>query len=75
MPPKFELGKVIVKEDAGLALVRAGQDAEFFLAKHAAGDSGEEDPAGNEQALRDGHMLLRISAQITLPILCWVSAA
>jgi hypothetical protein len=58
MPPKFELGKVIVKEDAGMALVRASQDAEFFLAKHAAGDSGEEDPARNEQALRDGHMLL-----------------
>jgi hypothetical protein len=29
-----------------------------LLAKHAARDWGEEDPARNEQAMRDGHMLL-----------------
>jgi hypothetical protein len=58
MQPKFELGKVILKADAGLALVRAGQDAEFFLAKHAASDWGEGNPVQNDQALRDGHMLL-----------------
>lgn len=58
MPPKFEAGKVILKEDAALVLANSGQDAAFFLAKHAAGDWGDEDPARNEQALRDGHMLL-----------------
>jgi hypothetical protein len=58
MPPKFELGKVIVKDDAALALARAGQDAAFFLAKHASGDWGEGNAAQNEQALREGHMLL-----------------
>jgi hypothetical protein len=57
MSAKFELGKVIVKEDAGQALVHAGQDAEFFLAKHAAGDSGEEDATRNEQGLREGSMV------------------
>jgi hypothetical protein len=57
MPPKFELGKIIVKEDAGLALVRAGQDADCFLTKHAAGDWGEENPALNEQGLREGSMV------------------
>ena len=58
MPPQFELGKVIVKEDAALALAWAGQDAEFFLDKHAAGDWGEGNATQNDQALRDGHMLL-----------------
>jgi hypothetical protein len=52
MPPKFELGKVTIKADAALILARAGQDAEFFLAKHAAGDWGEGSPDQNEQALR-----------------------
>jgi hypothetical protein len=58
MPPKFDLGKVIVKDDAALVLARAGQDADFFLAKHAAGDWGEENAAQNEQALQDGQMVL-----------------
>jgi hypothetical protein len=38
MQPKFELGKVVVKEEADYALVWVGQDAAFFLAKRAAGD-------------------------------------
>jgi hypothetical protein len=57
MPPRFELGTVIVKEDAAFVLARAGQDADFFLAKHAAGDWGEEDAAGNEYGLREGSLL------------------
>ena len=57
MLPKFDLGRVIVKEDAAFVLARAGQDAEFFLAKHAAGDWGEEDAAENEQGLREGSLL------------------
>jgi hypothetical protein len=58
MPPKFELGKVFLKQAAGLALARAGQDAAFFLAKHEAGDWGAENQAQNEQGLREGHILL-----------------
>ena len=57
MPPKFELGKIIVKEDAGVALVRSGQDADCFLTKHAAGDWGEESRALNDQGLREGSMV------------------
>jgi hypothetical protein len=44
MPPKFELGKVTIKDDAAFALARAGQDADFFLAKHEAGDLGGREP-------------------------------
>ena len=57
MPPKFELGAVIVKDDAAFVLTRAGQDADFFLAKHAAGDWGEENAAANEEGLREGSLL------------------
>ena len=57
MLPKFELGTLIVKDDAAFVLARAGQDAEFFLAKHAAGDWGEEDAVQNEHGLREGSLL------------------
>ncbi len=60
MSPKFEVGKVTIKDDAALVLAKAGQDADFFLAKHAAGDWGEGSPDQNEQALREGHMLLSV---------------
>jgi hypothetical protein len=58
MQTKFPLGKVTVQEEAALALTLAGQDADFFLEKHAAGDWGEGDAAPNEAALREGQMLL-----------------
>ena len=58
MKAKFELGKVIVKDEAAFALALAGQDAEFFLAKHAWGDWGEEDERQNEGALGQGQMVL-----------------
>src|SRR5262245_32159012 len=58
MSVKFELGKVIIKEDAAFVLARAGQDADFFLAKHAAGDWGDDNPAHNEQDLQEGSMLM-----------------
>jgi hypothetical protein len=61
MSPKFELGKVIIKEDAAFVLARAGQDADFFLAKHAAGDWGEENAGQNEEGLREGSMLMSTS--------------
>ena len=57
MPPKFDLGRIVVKEDAAFVLARAGQDADFFLAKHAAGDWGEEDAVQNEHGLREGSLL------------------
>jgi hypothetical protein len=46
--PKFDLGKVIVKQDAATALELAGQDAGFFLRKHASGDCGEADSSFND---------------------------
>jgi hypothetical protein len=57
MQPKFELGKVVVKEEAALVLAWAGQDADFFLGKHAAGDWGDEAPGRNEHGLREGSMV------------------
>lgn len=58
MTPKFPLGKVTIKEEAVYALSLAGQDASFFIDKHAAGDCGEEDVARNEVSLREGHMVV-----------------
>ena len=57
MPPKFELGTVIIKDDAAFVLARAGQEADFFVSKHASGDWGEEDAAANEEGLREGSLL------------------
>jgi hypothetical protein len=56
MSARFDLGKVILREDAAIVLARAGQDADFFLAKHAADDWGEEDPTRHEQGLKEGSM-------------------
>ncbi len=58
MQPKFPLGQVTIKPEAALALSLSGQDAAFFLAKHASGEWPQEDFARNEQALREGHMLM-----------------
>jgi hypothetical protein len=58
MAGKFELGKIILKDEAVYALTLAGQDAGFFLLKHASGDCGEEDHAMNEQGLREGSAVL-----------------
>jgi hypothetical protein len=58
MNAKFDLGRITVKDDAAYFLALAGQDATFFIEKHAAGDWGEEDAAGNEQGLREGSMVL-----------------
>ena len=57
MQPRFDLGQVTVKEEAALALAIAGQDAAFFLEKHATGDWGEGNPERNERALREGSMV------------------
>ena len=57
MPPKFDLGRINVKDDAAFVLARAGQEADFFLATHASGDWGEENAALNEHGLREGSLL------------------
>ena len=58
MQPRFPLGKIVVKEDAAVALQSAGQDASFFLAKHASGDWGEAPADVNERGLAEGSMAL-----------------
>src|SRR5262245_59290688 len=57
MPPRFDLGKVTIKEEAALALALSGHDASFFLDKHASGDWGGGDPEHNEKGLREGSMI------------------
>jgi hypothetical protein len=57
MPPRFNLGKVTIKEEAALALALSGQDASFFLEKHASGDWGEGNPEQNETGIREGSMI------------------
>ena len=56
--PSFDLGKVTITTEALCALAVAGQDADFFLQKHASGDRGEFDPAIQEQALREWSMVV-----------------
>jgi hypothetical protein len=58
MRPRFDLGKVTVKEEAAYALSRSGQESAFFLDRHASGDWGEGDPEHNERGLREGSMVL-----------------
>jgi hypothetical protein len=58
MHQKFPLGRITIKEEAAYALSIAGQDASFFLEKHAAGDGGEDDHGQNEQGLREGSMVM-----------------
>jgi hypothetical protein len=48
MRVKFDLGRVIIGQDAALALEVSGQEADFFLCKHARGDGGEENPSAND---------------------------
>jgi hypothetical protein len=56
--PKFDLGKVTISTEALCALIRSGQDADFFLQKHACGDWGTCDAQANEQGLRGGLMVM-----------------
>lgn len=63
MTPKFELGKIVQAPGALAALERSGQDAEFFLEKHAQGDWGDvapDDQAENEKALQAGGRLVSL---------------
>jgi hypothetical protein len=56
--PKFNVGKVTISTEALCALVASGQDADFFLQKHASGDWGDCDPATQEQGLREGSIVV-----------------
>jgi hypothetical protein len=58
---KFQLGQVVATPAALKAIEDAGQDPDFFLDKHAAGDWGEVDAGdkrANEEALVSGDRLL-----------------
>jgi hypothetical protein len=67
LTPKFELGRIVTTPGALEALELPGQDAAFFLDKHAQGDWGDvapDDQAENEKALQDGGRL--VSLHMTL---------
>jgi hypothetical protein len=64
---KFHRGKVLATPGALRALEESGQEASFFLDRHAIGDWGEidqEDAQLNDEALKDGSRI--ISAYFTL---------
>jgi hypothetical protein len=48
MQMKFDLGRVIIQQEAVLALEVSGQEADFFLCKHGRGDCGEDNPSLND---------------------------
>ena len=58
--PRFPLGQIVATPGALTALQEAGQRAEAFIARHAAGDWGElceADRKENEHSLREGFRL------------------
>lgn len=58
---KFPLGRLAATPGALEAMEASGQTADFFLARHAAGDWGdvdEEDRRSNDEALAHGDRLL-----------------
>ena len=64
---KFSLGKVMATPGAMQGMAASGQEAAFFLDRHAAGDWGQvcqEDAQLNDEALKDGGRIL--SAYSTL---------
>ncbi len=61
MKPKFRLGTIAVTPAALEALEESGQDTEYFLDRHAAGDWGEIHPMSmsrNRDALEAGGRIL-----------------
>lgn len=58
MPPLFPLGRIVVKDDAALALQSAGQEPTFFLDRHVCGDWGDGQADTNEKGLAEGSMVL-----------------
>jgi hypothetical protein len=60
---KFCLGQVVATPGAIEAMEASGQDAAFFLARHASGDWGEvcpEDWQLNQESLIDGSRILSV---------------
>jgi hypothetical protein len=55
MNPKFPLGKITIKEEAACAPSLAGQDASFFLDKHARGTTARGTTPGTGGVARRGH--------------------
>jgi hypothetical protein len=58
LQPKFDLGKITVKDEAACALAIAGHEPSFFLERHVTGMIAEEDRPFYEQGLREGTMIL-----------------
>lgn len=59
----FGLGQIVATPAAIEAMEASGQEARFFLRRHASGDWGEvdaEDWQSNQQALVDGSRLLSV---------------
>jgi len=64
---KFNLGRVLATPGAIQALAESGQEAAFFLDRHAIGDWGlvcHEDAQLNDEAVKDGGRI--VSAYTTL---------
>jgi hypothetical protein len=57
LQPKFNVGNVTVSTEALCAMLVSGQDADFFLKKHASGDWGSGDSATQERGLREGSIV------------------
>lgn len=60
---KFELGKVVATPGALEMIEAAGQEPDFFLAKHCAGDWGStevEDAKANDEAVNTGGRIMSI---------------
>ncbi len=60
---KFELGRVVGTPAALLAIEESGQEASFFLNKHASGDWGRVDAAdakANDEAIGSGGCILSV---------------
>ena len=58
---KFSLGQIVATPGAIEAMDESGQNAAFFLARHASGDWGEVTPEDwqlNDEAMVDGSRLL-----------------
>ena len=57
----FRLGRIVATPGALQILARGGQDAQFFLERHASGDWGqldEHDRAENDYSLAHGFRIL-----------------
>ena len=68
--PKFELGRVVGTP----AMEEAGQEACFFMAKHASGDWGRADAAdsrANDEAIGSGGRILSVYGTL-LGVEVWV---